>query len=108
MAKQCEAKYLRKYIDPDGDRAVVQVRCTFIEGHSAKHSFETLRSQDEAEQEQAEAIRGIGCDDETPGDVKALLDAITAGNADPYLEAILAVTHNRKRALRGTRGFGRL
>ena len=35
------------------------------------------------------------------------LENITDGRADPYLEAILAVTHNRKRALRNVPGFRR-
>ena len=76
------------------------VYCTFRTGHlrtqeaPTPHSWTWLR----------DAEREIARDD-TPSDVKAILDAITAGNADPYLEAILAVTHNRKRALRGVRGF---
>jgi hypothetical protein len=94
-----------------GEEATTAVYCTYIAGHTSKHSWETLKVQDEADAEardQRERMRGIGHDDETPSDVQALLDAITNGHADPYLEAILAVTHNRKRALRGTRGFGNL
>lgn len=77
------------------------VLCTFRMGHldaaeaSTPHSWTWLR----------DAEKALTSDD-TPSDVRAILDAITRGNADPYLEAILAITHNRKRALRGTRGFG--
>ena len=76
------------------------ILCTFRHGHlnaaeaSVPHSWTWLR---DAEKEAAR--------DDTPSDVQAILDAITAGRADPFLEAILAVTHNRKRALRGVRGF---
>lgn len=93
---QCAARYVR----PDG----TEIRCTFLVSHPApQHSFYGMKTQDEAD-----ARSGIGCDDETPSDVQTLLDNITAGKADPYLEAVLAVAHNRKRALRGTRGFNRL
>lgn len=91
----CEEPYRR----PDSS----VVFCSFRKGHlntaeaSTPHSWTWLRDADK------EMAR-----DDTPSDVQAILDAITAGNADPYLEAILAVTHNRKRALRGVRGFGPL
>lgn len=109
MADQCEVIYDREY-EPG---MFTQVRCTFVNGHPGEyHSFRTLRLQDEIDKAEAEVQAkreaGIGCDDDTPSDVRALLANITAGKADPYLEAILAVAHNRKRALRGTRGFGRL
>jgi hypothetical protein len=102
-AEMCGEVYSRPY----GDR----VLCTYIKDHLKQiHSWETLRVQDDADvaEEKERAARGIGHDDETPEDVQVLLDNITAGRADPYLEAILAVTHNRKRTLRGTRGFGHL
>lgn len=101
-AQLCNEVYSR----PSG----YSVRCTYIEGHPGhKHSWEALKVQDEADAEQEREMVGIiGHDDKTPEDVRALLDAIAAGNADPYLEAILAVTHNRKRYLRRTPGFGML
>jgi hypothetical protein len=88
----CEQPYTRS----DG-RVIL---CTFRHGHlstaeaSTPHSWTWLRDAERALRQ-----------DDTPSDVQAILDAITAGRADPYLEAILAVTHNRKRALRGVRGF---
>lgn len=91
----CEEPYRRS----DGS----VVFCSFRKGHlnaaesSVPHSWTWLRDAEKA-----------AAQDDTPSDVRAILDAITAGNADPYLEAILAVTHNRKRALRGVRGFGSL
>lgn len=88
------------YVRSDGQ----VVRCTFKDGHlnaaeaSVPHSWTWLRDAERAERAAAE--------EDVPSDVRAILAAITAGNADPYLEAILAVTHNRKRALRNVRGFG--
>jgi hypothetical protein len=37
----------------------------------------------------------------------ATVGYIERGDFDPYLEMILAAAHNRKRALRGVRGFPR-
>ena len=73
------------------------IQCTYIAGHTAeRHSWQTLMDQDEADAEAS---------DPTPTVVQAFLDAILEGEVDPYLEAILAAGHNRKRTLRGTRGF---
>ena len=105
MATTCGAEYERY---PTGSIITCQYPADHVPDHI--HSWTQLRDQEDRQREAdaKEAAQGIGCDDATPDDVKALLDAITAGNADPYLEAILAVTHNRKRTLRGTRGFRRL
>lgn len=90
------------------------ITCQFLRGHvpTNVHSWQRLAEAEGVQRDQdmraTQGPKGVGCDDDTPDDVRALLDAITQGNADPYLEAILAVTHNRKRALRGTRGFGNL
>ena len=43
--------------------------------------------------------------DYTPQAVQAFLDSMARGEMDNYIEAILAVGHNRKRAKRGTAGF---
>lgn len=87
-AKQCPVLYEREV----GPRLVV--RCTFIEDHAGDHSWWRLKHADVTEAGE----RG----DPTPVSVKALLDAITEGQADPYLEAILSAAHSRKRRLRGT------
>ncbi|MCA1481140.1 hypothetical protein, partial [Bradyrhizobium sp. NBAIM08] len=96
-ARLCSATYDR----PAGG----SIFCTFIHGHHndpdrTPHSWYWVQQEDERDA----ALDAEKClaNDDAPSDVQALLDAITAGNADPYLEAILAVTHNRKRALRGT------
>lgn len=106
VSKQCSELYHRKI----GMASVVTVRCTYLEGHPGNdHSWRTLKLQDVTDAEEAATSRlSVGHDDATPADVQVLLDVITAGNVDPYLEAILAVAHNRKRTLRGVRGFGRL
>lgn len=74
--------------------------CHFLPDHNSRHSWYARNMQDVAD---AERLRSIS--DDTPADVRVLLDNITCGRADTYLEAILAVTHNRKRHLRGTPGF---
>lgn len=96
MTEQCEATWSRP-----GDGVV---RCTYIKGHQAEHSFRTLQLQDSVDRERASVDPAL---DDLPPEVVAILDNITDGHADPYLEAILAVTHNRKRALRNVPGFRR-
>lgn len=94
MAEMCSEVY---------DRFSGRVLCTYVKNHPApRHSWETLKLQDEADRTlHTFSLRGI------PSDVEALLVNIELGRADPYLEVILAVTHTRKRALRGTPGFGK-
>jgi len=84
-AAQCEVRYVR----PSGE----SVRCTYLADHPRlTHSFETMRLQDEAD-----AVKG----GQYATQVGALLEAIACGDLDPYLEAILAGAHGRKRARRG-------
>lgn len=97
MTNQCDVTYTR----PRGGT----VRCTYIEGHESNHSFRTLELQDVCDQERERALTEPEGD--LPADVEAILENITEGRADPYLEAILAVTHNRKKALRSVPGFRR-
>lgn len=90
----CDAPYVR----PDG----TIVRCTYLDGHNRSgsatdHSWVTAMRQD--------AIDAAPKIDYTPQAVQAFLDSMTRGEMDPYLEAILAVGHNRKRTIRGTPGF---
>jgi hypothetical protein len=93
-AALCSVPYLR----PDE----TTVRCTYLKDHpNERHSWWAVQCQDEVDAETA-AI------DYTPTAVQALLDAITRGEVDPYIEAILAVGHNRKRALRNVIGFGHI
>jgi hypothetical protein len=89
------------YTRPD----LMKVRCTYIRGHAAEHSFRTLQVQDRCDAERERALAEP--DGDLPADVEAILENITEGRADPYLEAILAVTHNRKKALRNVPGFVR-
>lgn len=81
------------YTRPNGNDLI----CTFVRGHiQSDHSWLAIRCADIAD---AEKI------DYTPQAVQAFLDSMTRGDMDAYLEAILAVAHNRKRAIRGTPGF---
>ena len=104
MAEQCQEVYTRPAeLRVPGSQ---NVQCTYLAGHQARHSFESLKTQDECDLERKQAlVDPAGAD--LPTDVETLLANITDGRADPYLEAILAVTHNRKRALRGVPGFRR-
>jgi hypothetical protein len=96
MAEMCDMVYPR-----GGDT----IPCTYIKGHPKnKHSWEALRLQDEVDA----AARRAWVDSDTPSDVLVLLSNIKSGAADQYLEAILSVCHNRKRALRGVRVFDEL
>lgn len=104
MTRQCTARYSRPLSivvkDDPGE-----VRCTFVVDHPASnHSFFALQCEDAVEAERRAKAAAAPADD-TPRNVQSFLDAIASGMYDPYLEAILAVGHNRKRALRGVRGF---
>lgn len=96
------------YTRPGGETRLI---CQYLRGHVVpRHSWWTVEQQDLAEE--AATIREIVRvatpnmpTDPTPTAVQTLLDGIVNGLYDPYLEAILAVGHNRKRARRGTIGF---
>jgi hypothetical protein len=76
--------------------------CQLPQGHDGQHSWEPLRESDLAAQRQPEpkALLASGVE------ISVLLSGINDGDFDPYLENILAVAHERKRALRGRRTFG--
>jgi hypothetical protein len=85
-ARVCRALYVR----PDN----MALYCTFPLNHGvSEHSWAGIRCAD------TEKV------DYTPQAVQAYLDSMTRGDMDAYLEAILAVAHSRKRAIRGTPGF---
>ena len=88
----CGAMYIRQ--TPTGS---MPMACTYFE-HDGDHSWEAVREAD------AVTTRV----DYSPTAVQAFLDSITRGEMDPYIEAILAVGHNRKRALRNVVGFGHI
>jgi len=90
-AQLCGMGYQR----PDGS----VVRCTYIAGHPDpmdRCSWFGVKAQDEVDAEKGDT-------DYTPTVIQALLDAMLAGDLDPYIEAVLAAGHTRKRALRGER-----
>jgi hypothetical protein len=45
--------------------------------------------------------------DDLPANVRVVVQGIAEGEADPYLEIILAAAHGRKNALRNAPGFAR-
>lgn len=82
---------------------VVTMTCQYIEGHpSDRHSWFAVNEQDDFD---AEAARQRADAQQGDGVVSEFLTRIEYGNYDSYLEAILSAAHNRKRALRGVRGF---
>lgn len=85
----CGALYRRT----NGD----ELRCTFPARHGvSEHSWAGIRCADIEDAEKT---------DYTPQAVQAFLDSMARGEMDDYIEAILAVGHNRKRAKRGVAGF---
>lgn len=106
MTEQCKAVYERQVPWADAD-IKTPIQCTYIEGHdnspvASHHSWNTLKVQDECDREAAAATAAV---DYTPVAVQALLDGLFNGDLDPYIEAILAAGHSRKRARRGVLGF---
>lgn len=95
MRAICRSLYER----PDGS----VLRCTFPSGHDGvgqpkpDHSWLSIKCMD--------AVDAAPPVDYTPQAVQAYLDSVTRGEMDAYLEAILAVAHSRKRAIRGVAGF---
>lgn len=81
--------------------------CQYLVDHPATHhSWWTCQIADETEVEQRR-LRDHAASllDTTPAGAQALLDAVLGGEYDQWLEALLAAGHNRKRAVRGVRGF---
>lgn len=99
MADMCGAAYRRdEVIDFGGARLVL---CSYVKDHVGSHSWSALKMKDE--EDIAAAVKDE--DDETPFVIQDILDGLQKGIFDPYIEAILAAGHSRKRALRGVRGF---
>jgi hypothetical protein len=62
----------------------------------------------DALKEALEAAPGPQPDEPVRADVDVFIENIAGGSCDPYLEAILAAAHGRKRALRNVpRPYGR-
>lgn len=81
------------YQRPDGS----VIRCTYLAGHpdpTVRCSWFGAKAQDEADADRV---------DYTPQAVQQVCDALLDGSLDPYVEAILAAGHTRKRHLRGER-----
>jgi hypothetical protein len=106
---QCPAVYDR--VLPD-DLQPTHVRCTYIEGHQARHSFETLQVQDAAARDAARAAKQARLVSARTSladpSLRRLLTEIEAGSMDDFLELILSAGHSRKLARRGVAGFGRV
>ena len=93
----CDAPYTR----PSG----LMIRCTYLRDHpTERHSWFAVQCQDSADREpKPRADIDYG-----PAAIRSFLGAIARGDVDIYLEAILAITHERKRTLRGVRTFASL
>jgi hypothetical protein len=103
-APQCPAVYSRVL---PGDQRPEHVRCTYIEGHDAGHSFRTLELTDETEREELARASAVTVA-AAPSVVQNLVGSIEDGEMDRFLELILSAAHDRKRARRGVAGFPRV
>lgn len=107
MAKLCGVVYERPAASVPS-----LLRCQYLAGHPAeRHSWSTVKTSDE--NEQAEAVRRSQAAAAKRSEASAfeavqLLEYIEAGRFDSILEALLNAAHNRKRTLRGVRGFPNL
>jgi hypothetical protein len=95
---QCPAVYDR--ILPD-DLAPTHVRCTYIEGHEARHSYETLKVIDDVERAESRPPPAAS----VPVGVALIAAKIHRGELDEHLEFLLSAGHSRKLARRGVAGF---
>lgn len=86
------------------------VMCTFFKGHNGDCSWKALLKADEEAAEEIREMREAANadDDPAPTPIRDVLDGLNEGKFDPYIEAILAAGHSRKRALRGVREFPNL
>lgn len=66
-----------------------------------EHSWSALMADDAMVAEEPDEV------DDLPVDIASLVDKITAGEYDPYIEIFLTLLHSRKRALRNVPGFKR-
>lgn len=78
--------------------------CQYIAGHpNTRHSFHAVETSDASDLQDLIVQHANVRDDSAPAGVQAFLDSINRGDMDAYLEALLAASHSRKRALRGVR-----
>lgn len=105
---QCPAVYDR--ILPD-DLQPTHVRCTYLEGHQARHSFATLQVSDDAARDALRDARraqlAVARQAVEDPSLRRFLTEIEGGSLDDYLELILSAGHSRKLARRGVAGFPR-
>lgn len=96
----CETRYNRPHqLDPKAEKLF----CQYIKDHPVdRHSWFAIKTCDDAELARL-VKQDAGCYDDQPVELQAILDAINRGDADKYLEAILAAGHSRKRLLRGVK-----
>lgn len=109
MTDLCNAQYER--VPLAGPPGVVHIlKCQYIKDHPAdRHSWYAIHLQDiedkaaynQRVQAEVQAVAG-------DSEVKDILDRIVLGYYDTFIEAILNAAHNRKRTVRGMRGFPNL
>lgn len=83
------------------------LKCQYIKDHpSENHSWFAVKMSDDhwrAQQRLSTLTRMQAPIDDLPMDIQKILDFVNEGLYDPYLEALLAAGHSRKRRLRGVR-----
>jgi hypothetical protein len=98
----CMAKYDRA--KAVGEARFQPLYCQYVFNHDGEHSWESMSLLDFVNREQAHPLPTP----ETPSyEVGKLVGQIDLGHWDPYIELLLTALHDRKRALRGVRGFPR-
>lgn len=98
----CMSQYVRRV---PWVEAVITFTCQYPQAHDGSlHSWSVLKERDDAVIAEMNRVQE---DTPIPGEipVDSLLAAIIEGLWDDYLEQILAVAHERKRARRGKRSF---
>lgn len=100
----CNEPYTRPLRLFPNDGLVIPVRCTFLVDHGANHSWYALKISDDAALETLREEREAG-ESDLPAHIVDFITEVEAGEHDPYIEALLAALHDRKRCRRGVAGF---
>ena len=90
-------------------RLSVILHCHYLKGHpKEQHSWFAVQCQDESDMADAaakKAAREATFNSDCPTEISHALTRIAEGSWDEWLEKVLAVGHDRKRARRGVKGF---
>jgi hypothetical protein len=113
-ALMCMERYVRSEVT--GNKHDVDLYCQYTHQHgTVSHSWQLLREEDmavrEAKEQQPPPVvpeqQHLPLDHpSTEKYAEMICESIEEGHLDLYLEVILSFGHDRKRTMRGVRGFG--